>query len=65
MAKRRLKMTKAAKAARARYRKNKAGRGRGRRTRRKGGDLWGSIDHGVNVLGALSNNMMQLAPMLI
>ena len=74
MAKRRLKQTKAARAARARYRRNKAkgrGRGRGRKTvrrkgrkgaKRRGGDFW--QDAGNWLLDA-GEKVMGVLPMIL
>ena len=68
MAKRRLKQTKSARAARARYRKKKAagrGRGRGRKRRgasRRGGDFWGDV--GAFALHA-GETLMQAVPMMM
>ena len=72
MARRKLKQTKAARAARARYRRKKAaggGRGRGRRRRgrgrARGGGFWDTISTGLTTLDHMSNNLLQGTMMMM
>ena len=65
MARKRLKQTKKARAARAAYRRRKAGGGRARgrrgrgRGRARGGGFWDVVNTGLTTLDHMSNNLLQ------
>ena len=63
MARRKLKQTKKARAARAAYRRRKAGGGRARgrrgRGRARGGGFWDVVNTGLTTLDHMSNNLLQ------